>query len=99
MGVGYNFDLENADGLGINCEDLPVQHFRNSHSRSLSLTAWIIGIVDRNHRIGLVYGLQVRFEFTAHGFLIGRVYDFRTGSQSIEIRSRSPGVHLVACSS
>ena len=68
MGVGYNFDLENADGLGINCEDLPVQHFRDGHSRGLPLAEGIIGIVDRNHRIGFVYGLQVRFEFTAHGF-------------------------------
>ena len=85
MGVGYNFDLEKVDGLGINCEDLPVQHFRDCYGRSLPLAAWIIGIVDCNHRVGFVYGLQLRFALAAHGFLIGHVYDLRTGSHGIEI--------------
>ena len=84
-GVGYNFDLEKVDGLGINCDDLPVQHFRDGHSRSLPLAAWIIEIVDRDHCVSVFYGLQVRLELAAHGFPIGRVYDFRTDRQSIEI--------------
>ena len=41
--------------------------FRNGHSRGLPLAAWIIGIVDHNHRGGFFYGLQVRFELTTDG--------------------------------
>ena len=66
--IGYNFDLKKVDSLGINSDDLPVQHFRSGHSCGLSLAARIIGIVDRNHRVGFVYGFQVRFEVAAHGF-------------------------------
>ena len=83
--IGYNFELKKVDSLGINCDDLRVQHFRDGHSPSLPLAARIIGLVDRHPRMGSVYGLQVRFEVAAHGFLIGHVYDFRTGSQGIEI--------------
>ena len=72
---------QTTDSFGINCDDLPVQHFRDGHSRGLPLAAWIIGIIDRNQRFGFVYGLQVRFELATNGFLTGRVYDFRTGSQ------------------
>ena len=64
---------------------MPVQHFRDGYGCSLPLAARIIGIIDRNHRVGFVYGHQVRFEFAAYSFLIGQVYDFRTGSQGIEI--------------
>ena len=64
---------------------MPVQHFRDGYGCSLPLTAWIIGIIDRDHCVSVFYGLQVRFELAAHGFLIGRVYDLRKCSQSIEI--------------
>ena len=66
-------------------EDLLVQHFCDCCGRGLPLTAWIIGIVDRNHSASFVYGLQVRFELTAHGLLIDHIYGLRTDSQSIEI--------------
>ena len=81
--MGYNFELGKTDELGTECDDLPVQHLRNGHSRDLPLAAWIIGTVDCNHCVGFVYGLQVRFELTAHGFLIGHVYDFRTGKRRL----------------
>ena len=61
--IGYNFKLEKTDGLGINCDDLPVQHFRDGHSCGLPLAARIIGIVDRNHRVGFVHNLQVFMSF------------------------------------
>ena len=73
--IGYNFELKKVDSLGINCDDLRVQHFRDGYRCSLPLAAWIIGIVDRNHRVGVVHGLQVRLELAAHDFLIGHVYD------------------------
>ena len=74
-----------ADSFWIKREDLLVQQLRNGHGRSFPLAARIIGIVDCNHRFGVFYGLQVRFEFAAHGLLIGRVYDFRTGRQGVEV--------------
>ena len=62
-----------------------MQHLGDCYGRGLPLAEWIIRIENSDQRVGLFHSLQVRFELTAHGFLVGHVYDLRAGSQGIEI--------------
>lgn len=50
-----------ADGLGIECVDLLVQHLCDSHGRGFPLAEQIVGIIDRDHRVGLFHGIEEGF--------------------------------------
>lgn len=82
---GITHFQQKTDDPKASREGLFVPYVPDRLKGSLPLEARIVGIIDRNQRIGFVYGLQVRFEFAAHGFLVARIYDFRTGGQRIEI--------------